>query len=52
MTDVASAVSTGFTTMVGDLIDMVVAILPIALTLLGVTIGVAYAVKWIKKLVK
>lgn len=49
---VKEAFTDGFGLMVTDLIDMVTGILPMGLTIFGVSVGVAYAIKFIKNIVK
>lgn len=51
-TEVITAITTGTQTMVTQLVTMVTGVLPIGLTIVGLSIGVAYAIKFIKKIVK
>lgn len=50
--ELVTSIGAQFQGMVDQLISLIVSILPIGLTLLGVSIGVAYAMKWIKKITK
>lgn len=52
MGDVTSTITGSFSGMIQQLVQLVMAILPIGLTLLGVSIGVSYALKWIRKITK
>jgi uncharacterized secreted protein with C-terminal beta-propeller domain len=48
--NVTQLMTSSFQTMVNDLIAIVAGILPIGLSVLGISIGVAFAVKWIKRI--
>lgn len=49
---ISDAFKTGMTTMVTDTMGMIAALVPIVIPLLGASIAVAYAIKYIKKIVK
>ena len=48
--DLAAVMTTAVQSMVNDLIKMMTAVIPIGLTVLGVSVGVTMGKKWIKKL--
>lgn len=52
METVFAGLVTAFGDMVTDTLAGFVSILPVVLPILGTTIGVAYVVKWVKKLTK
>lgn len=49
--DLAAVMTTSVQSIVSDLLAMVGAVLPVGLTVLGVSIGIAYGIKFIKKIV-
>lgn len=48
--DLAAIMTSAATTIIADLLAMVAAILPITVTLLAASIGIAYGIKFIKKI--
>lgn len=51
-TAMVTAITGSFQDMIEQLVTLVTGLLPIGLTLVGLGIGVAYAIKWIKKIGK
>jgi len=49
-TTLIQALTTGFTTMGTNLLDIAVVIVPIGMTVYGLVIGIAYAKKFFKKI--
>jgi len=47
---VAQMMTTAFQTIVVDLMATIVGIMPVALSILGMTMAVAFSIKWFKKL--
>ena len=47
-----TALTTGFTTMANNLLDIAVVVVPIGLTVYGTVIGIAYAKKFFNKIAK
>lgn len=49
--NLSTVMTTCVTTIINDIMQMITAILPITVTLMGASIGIAYAVRFIKKIV-
>jgi TRAP-type mannitol/chloroaromatic compound transport system substrate-binding protein len=49
--DITTTLTTSFQTVVNDLLLIMAGVLPIALTIFGLSIGIAFAIKWFKKLI-
>lgn len=52
MASISTAFQAAMTTMVSDTFTMVAALVPIVVPLLGASIAVAYAIKYVKRLIK
>lgn len=50
--DLAAVMESAATKIVGDLLGMIAAVLPITLTLMGAAIGIAYGIRFIKGITK
>ncbi|MEG1011567.1 MAG: hypothetical protein RSD27_01735 [Ruthenibacterium sp.] len=49
---ISDAFKSGMTTMVSDTMGMVAALVPVIIPLLGASIAVAYAIKYVKRIIK
>ena len=50
MSDIQDAVTTGLTSIKGDLMDMLAAVLPIALAVVGAGIAITFGIRYFKKI--
>lgn len=48
--DLVAIMTTSATKIVGDLMEMIASVLPVTVTLLAASIGIAYGIKFIKKI--
>ena len=52
MSSIQGTLTTSFQTVVNDLLGMVGAILPIGLTVLGVTMAIAFSIRWFRNITR
>ena len=52
MTDVTTALTTGFTSMASDITGILVVAIPIALGVIGIVVATKFGIRWFKSLVR